>query len=318
MSSNSKSLAAAFADACGVHLEGAGEQERLSAALSHALLEAKERYETVHVKGEDFARYLGERMQETSGDAAAIASRATSDLYLACACVAGDQSALAALDAHVLSNLPAAMGRLKLGSAAIDEAIQRARTKLLVGREGRGKIIDFSGTGDLRGWVKVIAIRDALRTARKVKREVSLSDELSAALPSSALDPDLAYQKRLYQEEFKASFEAAVDELSPRERSLLRQSIVYHSTVDQVATIYQVHRATAARWIAKTRELLGTKTRAHLRTKLSISEDQFASIVRLIESQMDLSMERLLATAAGDEIAHQPGDADDDDDGNKS
>lgn len=310
MSANPQILADVFAEACGIRLEDEGARERLAAALAHALLEARDRYESVHVEAEDFARFIGERLKDTDGDAAAVSGRATADLYLACACVAGDPSALAALDKHVLGNLPAAMGRLKLNSAAIDEAIQRARTKLLVGREGQGKIVDFSGTGDLRGWVKVIAIRDALRTARKEKREVSLSDELSAAIPASDLDPDLAYQKRLYQAEFKASFEAAVDELSARERSLLRQSIVYNSTVDQVATIYQVHRATAARWVSKAREQLGNKTRAHLRAKLDLSEDQFSSIVRLIESQMDLSMERLLATAADDERVHTPGDDD--------
>ncbi len=299
--SASVTLAACFAKACGTAPKDQSAQERLAAALRHALLEARERYPTVHVEDDQFARYLGEHMQDTDGTAAAVACRVTSDLYLACACVERDTNALAALDAQVLGTLPAAMQRLKLGSAAIDEAVQRARTKLLVGREGRGKIADFSGTGDLRGWVKVIAIRDALRTARKEKREVSLSDELSAALPTSVLDPDLAYQKRLYQVEFKASFEAAVDELTARERTLLRQSIVYHSTVDQVARIYQVHRATAARWVSKARERLGNKTRMHLRKRLSISEDQFQSIVRLIESQMDLSMERLLATAADDE-----------------
>lgn len=308
MSSTSDNLAMVFSEASGVILQNEDDRERLAAALVHALCEARERYETVTVGDEDFVRYLGERMGDTTGDAVAVSSRATADLYLACACVAGDTSAQTALDTHVLGSLPAAMGRLKLGSAAVDEAIQRARTKLLVGQDGRGKIIDFSGTGDLRGWVKVIAIRDALRTARKQRREVSLSDELSAALPASALDPDLAYQKQLYQAEFKASFEAAVDDLSARERSLLRQSIVYHSTVDQVATIYQVHRATAARWVAKAREHLADKTRAHLRTRLNLSEDQFESIVRLIESQMDLSMARLLATQADDELVDTPDD----------
>ncbi len=304
----SATLATCFAEACGTAPKDESARERLTAALGHALLEARERYPTVQVPEEPFARYLGERMQDTDGTAAAVASRVTSDLYLACACAQGDTNAILALDTQVLATLPAAMRRLKLGSAAIDEAVQRARTKLLVGNEGRGKIADFSGTGDLRGWVKVIAIRDALRTARKEKREVSLSDELSAALPTSVLDPDLAYQKRLYQAEFKASFEAAVDELTARERTLLRQSIVYHSTVDQVAIIYQVHRATAARWVSKARERLGSKTRANLRKRLSISDDQFQSIVRLVESQMDLSMERLLATAADDEVVDSPGD----------
>lgn len=301
MSAPSTDLAAEFAAASGQPISGSDEQSRVAAALLHALAEARHRYPGVEVGDLQFARYLGARLRSAEATAATIALRATSDIFLACACVEGQRHALEILDSQVLGSLPAAMGRLKLGSAAIEEAVQRARAKLLVGNEGTGKLIDFSGTGDLRGWVKVIAIRDALRTARKEKREVSLSDELQAALPSADLDPDLAYQRRLYQAEFKASFEAAVDELEPRERSLLRQSIVYHSTVDQVAVVYQVHRATAARWIAKSRENLGNKTRAHLRKRLSISESQFESIVRLIESQMDLSIERLLATADGDE-----------------
>ncbi|MBL4635762.1 MAG: hypothetical protein JKY56_18010, partial [Kofleriaceae bacterium] len=127
------------------------------------------------------------------------------------------------------------------------------------------------------------------------------SDELEAALPSTDMAPDLAYQRRLYHGEFKTSFESAVDELEPRERSLLRQSIVFGATVDQIATVYQVHRATSARWIAKARENLGNKTRTHLRERLSINDQQFESIVRMIESQMDLSIERLLATQDGDE-----------------
>jgi RNA polymerase sigma-70 factor (ECF subfamily) len=277
------------------------EGERIKAALVHALAEARSKYPSVELPDQDFAQFLGERLRDTDADAAAIASRATNDVYLACACIAGNEKAIAALDSQVFAALPSAMGRLKLNSAAIEEAIQRARTKLLVGKDGQGKLVDFSGTGDLRGWVKVIAIRDALRSARKEKREVSMSDELEAALPTEDLDPDLAYQRRLYRKEFKGSFEAAVDELTPRERTLLRQSIVYNSTVDQISMVYQVRRATAARWIAKAREQLATKTRAHLRKRLSISESQFQSIVRLIESQMDLSMERLLATADGDE-----------------
>ncbi len=301
MTAQSKDLADVFAAATEQSITDVDERERVGAALRHALAEARGRYPSVVVEDSVFARYLGERLKDSDGNAAAIASRATSDVYLACGCVAGDDKALSTLDSQVFSALPAAMGRLKLNSAAIEEAIQRARTKLLVGKEGRGKLVDFSGTGDLRGWIKVIAIRDALRTARKEKREVSLSDELEAALPAAALDPELAYQRRLYGTEFKASFEAAVDELTARARTLLRQSIVYNSTVDQVAMVYQVHRATAARWIAKAREELATKTRAHLRDRLDISESQFHSIVRLIESQMDLSMERLLATAHGDE-----------------
>ncbi len=301
MSSQATELAATFVAATGRPVTDSGEIERIQIALVHALAEARSRYNTVDVADQAFATYVGERLKDTEGDAGSIASRATSDLYLACACVGGNKNALATLDKEVLAILPAAMSRLKLNSAAVEEAIQRARTKLLVGNDGLGKLTDFSGTGDLRGWVKVITIRDALRTARKEKREVSLSDELEAALPSTDIDPDLAYQRRLYHGEFKVSFESAVDELEPRERSLLRQSIVFGATVDQIATVYQVHRATSARWIAKARENLGNKTRTHLRERLSINDQQFESIVRMIESQMDLSIERLLATQDGDE-----------------
>lgn len=294
MDGENAQLREALEIASGQAIEAGGEDERVIAALRHALAEARAQYPGIEVSNEAFAQYLGARLADSELSGASIATRATSDLYLACGCIAGDRAALKALDDSVLAQLPAQMSRLKLNSAAAEEAIQRARAKLLVGSDGVGKLSDFAGTGDLRGWIKVIAIRDALRTARKEKREVSLSDELEAALPTGALDPDLAYQQRLYHAEFKSAFEAAVDELVPKERMLLRQSVVHGSTVDHIASLHQVHRATAARWVAKARDNLATKTRAHLRTKLNLSDSQFKSVVRLIESQMDLSVERLL------------------------
>ncbi|MCP4448331.1 MAG: hypothetical protein GY811_23775, partial [Myxococcales bacterium] len=51
----SEQLAAVFSEACGITLEGEAERERLGAALSHALIEARDQYDTVAVDDEDFS-----------------------------------------------------------------------------------------------------------------------------------------------------------------------------------------------------------------------------------------------------------------------
>jgi RNA polymerase sigma-70 factor (ECF subfamily) len=63
---------------------------------------------------------------------------------------------------------------------------------------------------------------------------------------------------------------------------------------DQVAQIYNVHRVTVARWLSKTRRTLLQAIRRALRSEHQLSDKEIQSIVRLVETQVSLSMERLL------------------------
>jgi len=165
----------------------------------------------------------------------------------------GNAAALHYLSERVIDEMPRALSKLRIGHAAIDDALSQLREKLLVGREGDPKLRAYRGTGELKAWVKVIAVRDALRSYKRVRQHASLTDELASALPSDDEAPDLAYQRRVYAEAFRDAFAGAIESLSNRERSLLKQAILHRSTVDEIAAIYDVHRATAARWVARFR-----------------------------------------------------------------
>ena len=77
---------------------------------------------------------------------------------------------------------------------------------------------------------------------------------------------------------------------------MLRAHFVHGLNIDEIAAAHGVHRATAARRLAKAREDLLRDTRRILLARLSLSRDELASVMRLIESKLHVSVERLLQT----------------------
>lgn len=63
------------------------------------------------------------------------------------------------------------------------------------------------------------------------------------------------------KEAFQLAFRDAVNALTSRERNLLRYHYLSDLSIDQIGTLYHVHRATAARWVAQARERLISDTR---------------------------------------------------------
>jgi RNA polymerase sigma-70 factor (ECF subfamily) len=106
--------------------------------------------------------------------------------------------------------------------------------------------------------------------------------------------------KARYQAAFRAAFEDAVRRLEPRDRNLLRLHHLDAVTLDQLAAMYGVHRATAVRWLSDVRRRLLADTRRSLRAALGVAEDELDSVMALIESRLDVSVRRLLASREGD------------------
>ena len=65
--------------------------------------------------------------------------------------------------------------------------------------------------------------------------------------------------------------------------------------IDKLGVMFQIHRATAARWLHSARESVFTETRRLLQQRLRLSPAEFDSLVRVLRSQLDLSVTRLLA-----------------------
>jgi RNA polymerase sigma-70 factor (ECF subfamily) len=215
------------------------------------------------------------------------------EVALAKACAKGDPQALATFDRLYLADVPAGLAHMKLDRAMIDDVVQEVRAKLLVGADGAPpRILEYAGQGKLRGLCQVMAARAALTRLRGNKR--TISDDGVDALATAADDPELAFLKAHYRDAFKTAFTDAAGELDARDRNLLRLHHLGGVTLDQLAAMYGVHRATAVRWLADVRKRLLAGTRTRLRATLSVSADELDSIMELIGSRLEASVRRLL------------------------
>jgi len=286
---NARPLSAAFAAA---QPEGAAPASRadLEEALTAATDRARAAWNGVVVPADRFAAFLGGRVEPAELETARV-----EDLWLACASGAGDASAIAAIEARYFPDIDAALGKMGLSADRIGEVKQGLRRLLFVG-DGEGgapRITEYRGTGDLRAWLRVTATRAALKLLRKENREAPTDDALLEARAQED-DPELSYMKAAYRAAFKAAFQEALDSLLPRERTYLKQQIVDGLSIDELGSLYQVHRATAARWVQAAREKLLTRTRRTFMLNARITSDECESIMRLVRSQLDVSLHRRL------------------------
>jgi len=265
------------------------------AAFAAAVAAARSAWPTIELSPERFVAYLADRMPEAVEPAAALAALNVSDLYLACACAAGDPAALAAFDAHCLTVVDSALLRLRLSADMAEEVKQRLRRTLLVSEHGPPRIVGFAGRGALRSWVRVLAVHEAWGMLRAARGQVDGDiEERLADLASAGASPELEYLKRTYRLDFERAFRAAIQTLSPRERTLLRQHFLDGVSINQLGALYRVHRATIGRWLERARAAVLAATRAHLMEHLDVPRAEIESILRLVLSRLELDLRSLL------------------------
>lgn len=259
----------------------------LDARLADVCAQARARLRDVAVDDEALCRalagldaHLDELAPETVGEVA-----------LAIACARGDRVALRSLEAEYFDGVHAALAAMKLPADLRDEALQETRRKLLVGDPP--KIAAYAGRGSLRGLLKVTATRAAISLLRARGRE---TDDEALIDEAGERDPELAYLKARYRAVFREAFEDAMASLEPRERNLLRLHFLQKVTLDALATMYGVHRATIVRQLATIRETIERATHRGLQTRLGADRREVEGVMDLIRSRFDASVERLLRT----------------------
>ena len=82
--------------------------------------------------------------------------------------------------------------------------------------------------------------------------------------------------------------------LDDRERMVYRLHIIEGLTVERIAKTYGVSHSTISRWMASARASIVAEAQRLLRDEIRASEDDYESMSRLLVSQLDLSVSRLL------------------------
>lgn len=300
-------LAAAFLAALAdpARAESSGAPGELADALGEAWRAARLAWPDLDVPPEAFAAYLAARVPAASAPpAAAIRGLRAADLYFVCACVRRDPRALATFETRYAAEIERALDRLNVTPLVADDIKGRLRERLLFPAEGeRSPLATYSGRGELGMWLRSITVRDFFKSQAPPGGAPLELEALNVAVPGG--DPELSHLKATFAAEFKAAFARAFGALAPRGRNLLRQHLLDGLSVDDLGALYRVHRATAARWVARTRETLIENVRRELSASPHWNGDEFESLMRLARSQLDVSLTRLLqqggAAARGDE-----------------
>lgn len=235
--------------------------------------------------------------------AAALAARdpdaRAGDLYVAAACAAGDPAAIAHVDAGLPAIVRPSLARLGLPASDDDEIVQRVRVALLASdREGARGIAGYSGRGELRAYIRAVAVKLALK---RLERETGPSvDNDALELVADPQDsPSLRLLKERCRGDLRAAFATAFGDLSARERTLLRQHYLDGLSIDVLGPLHRVHRATCARWIEAARNKVLRGVRRHLQAVLDLGAADLDSAIELVRSQLDLSLSRHLASQPG-------------------
>jgi len=178
----------------------------------------------------------------------------------------------------------------------VDEVRQSLREKLLVSRSGMPpRIAEYSGRGALANWVRVAALRAAVDLRRRDNEPAAAKQEDDVVAAAAA--PDLLYLKERYGKEFQAAVSTAFTSLDDEQCNLLRLQHVDGLRTAQIAALFHVDRSTIKRQLASCRAKLLDETRRILRERLGMSPTEFQSVARLVQSQLHLSVERLLRRA---------------------
>jgi RNA polymerase sigma-70 factor, ECF subfamily len=267
----------------------------IEALLRRAWEDGRGSWPRVDLHADVFVRYLAQRLPEKSVDVPlerVLARLILTDLYLACACVHKVPGALEALERHYLERLPASLGFLKLSAATLDDVCQTVRIHLLVGTAGSGpQLGEYKGVGTLPSWMRVIAARMAYKQGTPV-REMPTENVLAVieSLPVPGPDVELELIKRRYRSQFRQAVREAFATLSSEQRQLLWLHFIDRMPTTKMGPLFGVDQSTVSRKIKSARRAVYEETKRLLQERLGLSSHEFKSLLKVIDSQLDLSL----------------------------
>ena len=263
-------------------------------------------FEELHEQGVDawpaldvsLERFVQHLAQVTPAELSldALARLSGEGLTLCIACLDQQPSAISIFDSVFLSPLSRVLSKLDGGSEVAADVLQRLRAQFFAPASGRSSFLAYSGAGSLGVWLKVVAVREAQKLRRGGVQANTTGDEALGAMPAPDADPELRFMKLQHRSHFKACFQEALASLDKREKSVLRMSLVEGLSIDDIGKVYDVHRATAARWLTAARESLVKGCRERLAARLQVAEGELDELMGNVQSHLSISLGQLSVT----------------------
>lgn len=266
-----------------------GASVGVRAALDARLVTARATHPATWVDDDRFCAHALERAGGDEAVAERIEKLHAEDLYLAVACADGNAAAIASFEQEHMAHVADFVARIDSSIAFADEVRQRLRTRLLVRSEdGPPRILTYSGAGPIGGWLRVCAVREAREMAGRRGNE----RELDTA--AGTVDPELAWLKAKYGDLVSVAFKKALDGLTADERTMLRMHYLDGLTLEQVASLFRVSRATGARALAKARSSIVDAVRRELKTAVGVETSSADSLLAFVRSRIEIDLAKHL------------------------
>jgi len=245
---------------------------------------ARAAWGSIEVEEHVFTSWLAARPGAVEGNDA--------DLYLACACARGDPAAIAACDRLHLSRIGEFVARHRFQAATVEDLAQQLRERLFVA----GRVADYTGRGSLAAWIRVIVVRAAVDLQRK--RGEALLEDTSGSGAIAALrapgEPELDFVKETYRAAVGRAVTGSLRALPSEQRNLLRLHFIEGLTLEELAGLFFVHRATIARRLASAREAVLDEARKLLSAEVPGEPAEVESLFRLLSSRIDVTLSSAL------------------------
>ncbi len=261
------------------------------------LTAARERYPALTVSTDEYLAYVAERARGDVQDHLDAIDPA--ELYLACACAHGEPRAQRRFEAEYFPEIRAGASRLRCTPDEIDEIQQAVRLALFArGDDGRVALVDKTARGDLRALIRLMALRAGISLRRKRGHALVDGDALLDVAASAT--PGAIVMAEEHRAKFRVALAAAVEQLEPKQRGLLRLHEVDGLSTTTIARMYQVDRSTISRWLARSRAAILEQTRRELAERYGVAHQHFESFIDVIRSNFAASIHRVLAAPEGD------------------
>lgn len=274
----------------------------MRAAITALVDDAAGHWSELELSADRFVAHLVERMPGALTSAAAIEALHGRDLYLACACAHGDTAAIEAFFARFSADIERWSARAGLSGSEVSDTVQDLHIDLFWPEPPRTpQIATYSGRAPLRAWLRAVTMHAAIKVRRgrppllpageRARPPASQAEAFSLAWATIG-SPELVAMKSAAESSFAQAFALAMGQLTPAERTLLRQRYLDGLTIDDLAPLHGVHRATMARRLAQARTAVIDRTRVALGERFGLAASVIDGVLRLAGSRFDLSVSR--------------------------
>ncbi|CAN5918815.1 hypothetical protein BH11MYX2_BH11MYX2_36660 [soil metagenome] len=200
------------------------------------------------------------------------------DVFLVAALTGGRPEAYAAFEHAMFDPCRVALARIGLPPAGVEDVLAEVRSKLVVHAGDELPIARQTGEGNLVALIRVMCVRAGINRQKRENRYApeggdTLEQMIGSHSPAGIL---LSEEAKLL---LRRVIAAAIASLEERDQTLLRLHLYHPMSIDDLGRTYAVHRATAARWLAKIHDAIDVETRRALALELRTESDHLRSVM---------------------------------------